>query len=427
MAGDKQNVSQRVLTYAQVCQLQQVVGNELRINARGPNPTLTMTARELVEAVRDSLNRAGIPVDDIRINGSAASCVVACDAEHTYNDLDVLFNLSQTPAVNRNDHTRHDRIRSAALTALLDFFPDNAVRNFPTGEVLSEAYVHKMVRIDNGMDRWSLISLQNHSGRNIELKFVDSMRRKYQFSIDSFQVVIDSFLLYREASPIEMNERFFPTVMAQTFYGNFDAALEHLEQKLIATNNPEEIRGGGLLKYCSLLAYGYKSANGVNTEMLEKLMCARFFIDFQTIELQRVQLENYLVNHFAGQDVQKGFFLVLALNVIQRSAYCLPGHERTQTLNMIHTMALAVTFAPEFRAYSKQREMNSFDGNVECLRSAAPRCTTSPLSCLLPRLPSNVQFTTGPFMNKMYTPLIAYPVYYSSPVIIPNTNCGAYV
>lgn len=426
MAGDKQNVSQRVLTYAQVCQLQQVVGNELRINARGPNPSLTMTARELVEAVRESLRRAGIPVDDIRINGSAASCVVSCDAEHTYNDLDVLFNLSQTATVNRNDHTRHDRIRNAALSALLDFFPDNAAKNFPTVEILGEAYIHKMVKIDNGLDRWSLISLQNHSGRNIELKFVDNMRRKYQFSIDSFQVVIDSFLLYREASPIEMNERFFPTVVAQTFYGDFNAALEHLEQKLIATNNPEEIRGGGLLKYCSLLAYGYKSAKGVNTEMLEKLMCARFFIDFPTIELQNVQLQNYLLNHFGGQDLQRGFFLVLALNVIQRSAFCLPGHERTQTLNMIHTMALTVTFEPEFRAYSKQREMNSFDGNVEGVRCDVQRCATSPLSCLVPRWHSNVQ-VAGPFVSKMYTPLIAYPVYYSSPVIIPNTNYGAYV
>ena len=48
--------------------------------------------------------------------------------------------------------------------------------------------MQKLVRVSNGSDAWSLISLSNHCGKNVELKFVDRMRRQFEFSVDSFQV-----------------------------------------------------------------------------------------------------------------------------------------------------------------------------------------------------------------------------------------------
>jgi len=42
-----------------------------------------------------------------------------------------------------------------------------------------------------------------------------------------------------------MSEHFYPTVVAESVYGSFDVAIHHLNNKLIATRNPEEIRGGG--------------------------------------------------------------------------------------------------------------------------------------------------------------------------------------
>lgn len=433
--GCEDRGSDRVLTYSQVVHLQRMIGFKMRLDPKGSkpastrgssNPTLTMTPLQLIQVVLERLGDAGIPVKDVRINGSAASCVVAGESGHSYNDLDVLFNLSGA-GLRGDDPTRHDKIRSAALSALVEFFPSDYPQpnQILSTEELSETYVHKMVKIENSLDRWSLISLQNHSGPNIELKFVDSMRRKYQFSIDSFQVIIDSYLLYRESSTIPMNERFFPTVVAQTFYGNFDDALDHLRNKLIATNNPEEIRGGGLLKYCGLLACNYKPAENVNAPMLERYMCARFFIDFPTIELQRVQLHNYLANHCVDQEDQRGLFLVLAINVIQRSAFCLPAHERETTLKLIHQMAIDVTFFSDLRAYSKQQEMNIFDQNVEyhptfsntIPRSSAPRTRASVLradccQCAYSRSKK----------DRFYAPVYVYPVFFRNTMVIPDTN-----
>lgn len=47
-------------------------------------------------------------------------------------------------------------------------------------------------------------------------------------------------------------------------------ALEHLDQRLIDTRRPEEIRGGGLLKYCHLLTRGYKAARPTKCRQLER-------------------------------------------------------------------------------------------------------------------------------------------------------------
>lgn len=161
-----------------------------------------------------------------------------------------------------------------------------------------------MVKVNQDGDRWSLISLGNsRPHRNVELKFVDTMRRQFEFSVDSFQIILDSLLLFYECGgELPMSENFYPTVVGESVYGDFQEALYHLHKKLISTRQPEEIRGGGLLKYCSLLARGYLPAEPRRIRQLERYMCSRFFIDFPDILQQRAKLHNYLCNHFSAPD-----------------------------------------------------------------------------------------------------------------------------
>jgi len=124
----------------------------------------------------------------------------------------------------------------------------------PNNCAFKEAYVHKMVKV-NDDDRWSLISLgvqqsetnsahqqqqastncdqelassvpvdptnptwydksktnqqgDGHLGdqqkqfpNSIELKFVDKMRRKFEFSVDSFQIILDSLIQFYDYAP----------------------------------------------------------------------------------------------------------------------------------------------------------------------------------------------------------------------------------
>jgi len=113
-----------------------------------------------------------------------------------YNDLDIIFCLDQSCHFRTSSHQTYDldKVKDSALLALLDFLPAEANRDHLSPGALAEAYLHKMVKIDgsrtgsSSIDRWSLISLSNIVGRSVEMKFVISMRRQYEFSIDSFQV-----------------------------------------------------------------------------------------------------------------------------------------------------------------------------------------------------------------------------------------------
>lgn len=95
--------------------------------------------------------------------------------------------------------------------------------------------------------------------------------------MDSFQIRIDPILENPSAQR--------PTVVIESMYGDIHMALSHLkvpklfnnflkhnlfQERLIDTRKPEEIRGGGLLKYCHLLTRGYKAARPDKCRQLER-------------------------------------------------------------------------------------------------------------------------------------------------------------
>lgn len=370
-----------VLSYEQVARLNDVMDETVSIHGRGNFPTLEVRLRDLVAMVRDRLRAQAEPEDDdvafpaaddhrsspppmrfacnpssssaaavvdetaaaddasfhvnsIRLNGGAASHVLTTDTQ-PYNDLDLIFNISLSRG-NRD----FDRVKSAVLKSLVDLLPAGVSRKRMTPCSIKEAYVSKMVKVNKDGDRWSLISLGTLPGqRNVELKFVDRMKRPFEFSVDSFQIVLDSVLLFYECSSgVPISENFYPTVVGESVYGHFRDAMYHLEHKLIVTRNPEEIRGGGLLKYCNLLLRNYApDYDGDGTKRLERYMCSRFFIDFSDIHQQRAKLENYLKNHFcaAQEEYMKLQYLNVLKQVVEESTVCLMIHERHQTLSLI--------------------------------------------------------------------------------------------
>lgn len=335
-----------VLSFEQVRKLNDVMDETVSIHGRGNFPTLEVKLKDLVTLVRRKLEMdvqsggAGMVVKDIRLNGGAASHVLASEAQ-PYNDLDLIFAVEFSS-------TRHfDRVKSAVLSILLDLLPEGVSKRRLLPCSLKEAYVGKMVKVNNNNDgdRWSLISLGNSPGhKNVELKFVDTMRRQFEFSVDSFQIVLDSLLVFYDCARLPISENFYPTVVGESVYGDFQEALYHLQKKLISTRQPEEIRGGGLLKYCNLLVRGYQPVDSKQIKTLERYMCSRFFIDFPDITTQTVKLEAYLRNHFWGADEEalQYQYLMHLREVVETSTVCLMGHERRQTLLLIQSLAMQV-------------------------------------------------------------------------------------
>lgn len=335
-----------VLSFEQVKKLNDVMDDTVAIHGRGNFPTLEVKLKDLVNLVRIKLETditsggAGMIVKDIRLNGGTASHVLASEPQ-PYNDLDLIF------AVEFSSNRHYDRVKSAVLNSLFDLLPEGVSRRRITPCSLKEAYVGKMVKVNTNKegDRWSLISLGNSTGnKNVELKFVDSMRRQFEFSVDSFQIVLDSLLLFYDCAALPISENFYPTVVGESVYGDFQEALYHLEKKLISTRQPEEIRGGGLLKYCYLRVRNYRPVDCDRIKTLERYMCSRFFIDFPDISMQRSKLESYLKNHFWGADEEplQYQYLMILHEVVETSTVCLMGHERRQTLHLIESLAMEV-------------------------------------------------------------------------------------
>nr|XP_031313761.1 terminal nucleotidyltransferase 5C isoform X1 [Camelus dromedarius] len=329
-------VSFSVLNWDQVSRLHEVLTEVVPIHGRGNFPTLEITLKDIVQTVRGRLEEAGIKVQDVRLNGSAAGHVLVKDNGLGCKDLDLIFHVALPT------EAEFQLVRDVVLCSLLNFLPEGVNKLKISPVTLKEAYVQKLVKVCTDTDRWSLISLSNKNGRNVELKFVDSIRRQFEFSVDSFQIILDSLLFFYDCSSNPISEHLHPTVIGESVYGDFEEAFDHLQNRLIATKNPEEIRGGGLLKYSNLLVRDFRPTDQEEIKTLERYMCSRFFIDFPDILEQQRKLETYLQNHFAEEERSKYDYLMTLRRVVNESTVCLMGHERRQTLNLISLLALRV-------------------------------------------------------------------------------------
>ncbi|CAG08218.1 unnamed protein product [Tetraodon nigroviridis] len=319
------------LTWEQVSRLDEVLSEVVPVHGRGNFPTLEVRLKDIVARVRSRLELSGIRVKDVRLNGSTASHVLVQDIGWSYKDLDVIFRVDLP--CEEDFHVSKDVV----LGTLLDFLPEGVNKEKITPMTLKEVYVQKLVKVNTEQDRWSLISLSNNDGRNVELKFVDSIRRQFEFSI-----VLDSMLAHYELPQAAMTQASHPAVCGESVYGDYHMALGHLRNKLIATKRPEEIRGGGLLKYCNLLVRDFRPADEEEFKALERYMCSRFFIDFPDIGEQQRKVEAYLQSHFIGEEKSKYDYLMILRRVVNESTVCLMGHERRQTLHLISLMAFRV-------------------------------------------------------------------------------------
>uniref|UniRef100_A0A3Q3KJF4 polynucleotide adenylyltransferase n=1 Tax=Monopterus albus TaxID=43700 RepID=A0A3Q3KJF4_MONAL len=345
------------LTLEQVQALDKVLTEVIPIHGRGNFPTLQVRAKDIIHAVKDRLVERDIQVKDIRLNGATASHVLVRDNGLGNRDVDIIFGVE----LPRQEDFQV--IKEVVLGSLRDLLPCGVNRRKITCLTMKEAYVQKMVKVFNEHDKWSLISLSNNRAKTLGLRFVSSLRRQFEFSVDSFQIILDRMLdaWVRAAGEATI------TVEAECMFGDFEQAIDHLRHRLIATHSPEEIRGGGLLKYSDLLVKNFRPTSETEIKSLERYMCSRFFIDFPDVSEQQRKIEAYLHCHFIGsEEASKYDYLMTLRRVIDESTVCLMGHERRQTLNMITVLAL--------RVLGEQNAIPN-TANVTCFYQPAPYVT----------------------------------------------------
>lgn len=360
-----------ILDYEQVGRLNTVMNEVVNIHGNGNFPTIEVRLCDLISMVRhrlctkvspavvsveqstswwpidDDSDYTSIQVNNVRMNGGAALYVLTANSQQSYNDLDFIFNITLS------EYRDFDRVMLIVLKILVDLLPEGVIRNRMTPSTIKNAYVGKMIKVKSDSDQWSLISLGIFTNqRNVELKFIAKMKRSFEFSVDAFQIILDSFLFfYRRPIKVPICKDFYPTVIGESMYGDFRDTMYHFHNKLIVTRNPEEIRGGGLLKYCNLLLRNYKPKyDGDGIKKLKQYMCSRFFIDFSNSIDQRIRLENYLVNHFCAPEDQMlmGDFLKVLRQVIKESTMSLMVYESQQSLLVIQDLLCVLKIEHKF-------------------------------------------------------------------------------
>lgn len=415
----------QALSYNQITKLDDVLKRPVEIHSRNTFPQLTVLPLKLAKSVKAKLIRDGIVVHDVRLNGSAASYCIADDKTNSvqYKDLDLIFHVT----------IRGERdfyfIKEHVLQSLLDFFPDGISKDRLTTCTLEEAYVHKQVKVNTGYqngDRWSLISLHHDKLQNLDLKFVDKMNRQYQFSTDSFQILLDSYFQLDgldciQNGTVELKSTFFPTVQAFSAYGNFSEAEYHLNNRFIKTKSPEEIRGGGLFKYCHLLAKQYKPYYCEEIEAQERTMCTRFFIDFSEPNRQNSELLKYFHSHYAHASFEGGlegvYFIEHLLTVLRRSAVHVQDCAVRNFENVVNTLKtihlcnagfITLISTPSPTTYRTHARKNS-GGYLQ-----SPPATSQS---------SGVTYSYA-VPTRVPTPPGSYAYVITSPTVASNTNSG---
>ncbi|CAF1136998.1 unnamed protein product [Adineta steineri] len=361
MTNGYNNINKRspnsTLLHRHVNKLCSILEQPIEIHGQGSFPALNIVPKDFLIELRRAFHVNQIDIKNIRLNGGAASYVLTNDKSFSYTDIDFVFRCDLS------SESIWTQIKTIVCECLSQQIPSTSSQLLLSPIIIQAAYVEKIVRVINpsNNDSWALISLYNINGQNIELKFVDRMKRQFQFSVDSFQILLDPLLdyydriskyqqqinkkqqYYQNDYRSSKNNRYiyrYPIISVECLYGSFDAALTHLNRRHIVTTSPEGIHGGGLLKYCLLLTRGYRPYdNGISSWQLEKLMCSRFFIDFADINEQEYKLLSYLSSHFANDDSAKYRYLLQLSTIIERSTVCLMAHERNLTLTLITQLA----------------------------------------------------------------------------------------
>lgn len=387
--------STAVLNVDQVKRLYEVMQEPLEVHGRGNFPTLYICLRRFIRCVMRRLDTHNIKVTGVKMNGGAASYVLATKVL-PFNDIDLIFevDLSSTQNLLACDTdpnnpmgsvaAKFDIIKHSVFDSLIDFLPADVNRAKMTVGSMKTAYVRKLVKVcereksvsapatptvdekstpptptnqKKSGDLWSLISLNNDFGRFVELKFVERMRRQFEFSVDSFQIDLDPIVkrdrlrsedIVQTTTSSDHHQQpqqddVTVKIQAESVFGDYNTALRHLNHMLIDTVNPELIRGGGLLKYVNLLVRGYRPApSSREVSRMERYMCSRFFIDFNSYDQQQHKLRTYMDNHFQNDLAAKFDYLLTLHRVVDESTVCLMNHELRMSLGAIEQMAFEV-------------------------------------------------------------------------------------
>ncbi|EGT47593.1 hypothetical protein CAEBREN_08497 [Caenorhabditis brenneri] len=254
----------------------------------------------LMELINNFSDRA-LPIRRAFLVGGAASHII--NEEYGYTDSDLELEIDPGyPTSRREERNIFDGIREAIFDMLRKKMEKAKFNMEDSG--LIEKFIAKKVLIHNETEAWSLFSFHHVNKANLEIKSVLRMGRKYQFASDSLRI---------DLTPLLGD---FGDFHVSSSYGTVQEVTDILRDKIIKTKQPENIHGGGLLKYCLLKAKGFKdNESKLLSKKLRKAMADGFLRTFE-----KGTTTKFLQNHFKGDQfyVHREQFLMELTNFRDR-------------------------------------------------------------------------------------------------------------
>jgi len=212
------HVSSVYLTSEQIDKLRRVLTPTIPIYPSPPTssfPTLHIIPKDFLRQVLIKLKEHSIDISSIRLHGGAASYVLTNDSDFVYRDIDIFFNVKtslssqqQTTLFSSNNQPYlcdvWTIIKYIVSLCLIEHLSNTLTCTQYFISSVLDTYTKKNIRICSEQDSWALLSLQNLLGQNLELKFVENLKRQWQFSVDSFQIDLKPILLEKSSNQIRI-------------------------------------------------------------------------------------------------------------------------------------------------------------------------------------------------------------------------------
>jgi len=180
-------------------------------------PTLHIIPKDFLRQVLFKLKQHSIDISSIHLHGGAASYVLINDSDFVYRDIDIFFHI-KTPLSSQQQTTLFSSnnqpylcdvwtiIKYIVSSCLIEHIPNTSTCTQYFISSVLDTYTKKNIKISSEQDSWALLSLQNLLVQNLELKFVENLKRQWQFSVDSFHIDIKSLLLEKSNYQLRISQ-----------------------------------------------------------------------------------------------------------------------------------------------------------------------------------------------------------------------------
>ncbi|CAI2355703.1 unnamed protein product [Caenorhabditis sp. 36 PRJEB53466] len=228
-------------------------------------PSFTTSILVVLQMLIAMLREVAVDVSAIHLIGGAATHVVCPKINHADYDIEVSVQMQ-----GNEDQEMFAAILNVCFKMIRELSGSDCHFNY-----VANKFVHPE-RL------WSLISLNNKSGKTLDLKFVAHPSRSYQFSIDSLVIGL-----------LPIVEGIDGEIDISSKFSDVEIVISHIQQKIIDTRDPQTIYLGGLMKLVVLQQRGFiiQKPKNEKKNMLNKIT-TRFLIDYENAMEDVIEMDD---------------------------------------------------------------------------------------------------------------------------------------